>query len=1113
MVKLLGKIGLASGGKGKTPTVRKPNRPVLGQLEHLEDRSVPATLYVGLASDYTITQDISPSGLSLFDKVTWNGPSGSVSNLTYGQHAFGTISSAVSVAGSNDTIRVAASTFSDGAVSLTRSLTFDIPAGAGGFSLVLGGSSNLNLTLTGNGSVPVTGNSGSNQIVGNNAANTINGSSGTDTIRGGLGDDSITGGTGIDTAEFTGSRSNYTISVNGSTVTVSDLSSKNNEGIDTLIGVERLSFKGDVVRAVPSSLDFQVGTKASPKVSSLVFGSAFVNSAATGNQIQVTMQLDQGSDSDGNFVATNDGTLVSLNVANGGKEIVMQGTASALNAFLNSGKIQYSSKTGTQRLVKMTSSNDNLSDTGWTYLNGITTVAPVFTSANSTAVTYGNSVNFTVTTTSTPAATYSITTGSLPGGISLNSSTGLLSGSTNAGTYNFTITASNGTQTTNQAFTLTVNQAALTVTATAQSKAYGDSDPALTYSVTAGALVGSDAFTGALSRSSGEDAGTYAINQGTLSAGSNYTVTFVGANLTVGKATLGISADAKSKTYGDSDPNLTYVISGLKNGDTSSVVTGALSRVSGENAGTYAINQGTVVASANYDVVYTGADLTINKRLVTASATASNKTFDGNTNASAQVSVTGLPGDDLSVSFGSATFDSASVGFEKTVTVSGLVLHGAAANNYQLANTTTTATANITGSGIVGTTLQVVGSGLDDEFIIAINTKNITQAYVIWKLNGVTTTSLFSITGLTGVTVHGADGNDKLTMNAEVPLPVSLYGDNGNDILRGGNYNDSLFGGEGTDTLYGSLGDDTLDGGASTDTLFGQDGNDTLIAGAGDTVPNTLDGGNGSDTLIGAEGDDTLTGGSNSLSDGADTIQGFGGNDKIFGGNGNDNLSGGDGADTIDGGNGNDSISGGEGNDTLNGSFGDDTINGDAGDDTINGGDGNDTVAGGLGNDVIHGTAGDDTLNGGEGNNIIQGGDGNDIIAAGEGNNFILGQAGNDTISVGNGNNIVVGGLGNDTISTGNGNNLVIGGAGLDTITVGNGSNLVIGSSTTYDANESNLRTIHNEWLRTDISTTQKKANLSAGVNGVKLALGQTVIDDLSVDQIFAGSGDNWLWI
>ena len=80
----------------------------------------------------------------------------------------------------------------------------------------------------------------------------------------------------------------------------------------------------------------------------------------------------------------------------------------------------------------------------------------------------------------------------------------------------------------------TIAKKDLTVTADAKSKTQGEADPALTY--TAEGLVGSDTLTGALSREAGEDPGTYAITQGTLTAGDNYEITFVPATLTINKA-------------------------------------------------------------------------------------------------------------------------------------------------------------------------------------------------------------------------------------------------------------------------------------------------------------------------------------------------------------------------------------------------------------------------------------------------------------------------------------------------------------------------------------------------------------------------------------------------
>jgi hypothetical protein len=78
-----------------------------------------------------------------------------------------------------------------------------------------------------------------------------------------------------------------------------------------------------------------------------------------------------------------------------------------------------------------------------------------------------------------------------------------------------------------------INPRPITVTADAKNKFYGEADPPLTYQVTSGSLVAGDSFTGGLTRVPGENLGSYAILQGTLTAGSNYAVSYVGALLTI----------------------------------------------------------------------------------------------------------------------------------------------------------------------------------------------------------------------------------------------------------------------------------------------------------------------------------------------------------------------------------------------------------------------------------------------------------------------------------------------------------------------------------------------------------------------------------------------------
>ena len=85
----------------------------------------------------------------------------------------------------------------------------------------------------------------------------------------------------------------------------------------------------------------------------------------------------------------------------------------------------------------------------------------------------------------------------------------------------------------------------------------------------------------------------YGINQGTLAASSNYALNYTGANLTVGQRALTVTADAKSRAYGDANPALTYQVggSGLVNGDT---LSGALatSATAASNVGTTGSGRG-----------------------------------------------------------------------------------------------------------------------------------------------------------------------------------------------------------------------------------------------------------------------------------------------------------------------------------------------------------------------------------------------------------------------------------------------------------------------------------------------------------------------------------------
>ena len=192
--------------------------------------------------------------------------------------------------------------------------------------------------------------------------------------------------------------------------------------------------------------------------------------------------------------------------------------------------------------------------------------------------------------------------------------------------------------------TLTVNRRPVTVIADSKTKIYGNVNPSLTYTVaadgmgTSRALYSTDTLLGSLATTATNSTGvgTVAITQGTVdnTNNNNYDITYTSANLTIGKATLNVTADNKSKVYGDVNPELEYTISGYVNGEDlgSSGVTGAptISTIAtaASNVNTYAITSAANnLAASNYDFSYVDGTLTVNRRPVTVTGNNKTKTY------------------------------------------------------------------------------------------------------------------------------------------------------------------------------------------------------------------------------------------------------------------------------------------------------------------------------------------------------------------------------------------------------------------------------------------------------------------------------------------------------
>lgn len=363
--------------------------------------------------------------------------------------------------------------------------------------------------------------------------------------------------------------------------------------------------------------------------------------------------------------------------------------------------------------------------------------------------------------------------------------------------------------------------------------------------------------------------------------------------------------------------------------------------------------------------------------------------------------------------------------------------------------------------------------------------------------------------------LHGGAGHDRIYGEAGRDLILAVEGD---DVLDGGGEIDLIKGGLGQDVLYGGPGNDGLDGGSGDDVVWGGDGNDVLSGesialGSTTTGDDYLDGEAGDDWVLGLRGDDVLYGGTgadhlygdqvssnapnfeltypgivttlpgqafNSLTggadyldggEGADYLQGDAGDDVLLGGEDNDELVGDDlqvgiiqegddwlegegGNDTLIGGGGEDALYGGDGDDVLVGDYAnnvglgfDDLLDGGAGADELQGGGGEDLVLGGSDNDRLFGEAGDDILDGEQGADELQGGDGDDLLNGGTEHDRLFGQGGADDLAGGTGDDLLSGGDGDDFLDGEDGADQVVGGAGQDLLVGGVGDDTLSGES------------------------------------------------------------------
>ena len=248
--------------------------------------------------------------------------------------------------------------------------------------------------------------------------------------------------------------------------------------------------------------------------------------------------------------------------------------------------------------------------------------------------------------------------------------------------------------------TYSIGKAQVTVTPEAHAITYGDA-PAHNGVTYTGFIGGDDAsvITGApsysYSYSQYGDAGTYDITVNTdgMSATRYDFVAGDGTGkLTVNKATLNVSANDNTITYGDAPAGNGVTCEGFKGTDTQSVVSGTPTYTytynQYDNVGTYKITYNTGLTATNYDfaAVAESGTLTVNQKEVGLSWSTDALTYDGNPQAPTATATGTVNNDEITVT---VTGQETNAGTGYTATASALT--GSKAGNYKLpaANTTT----------------------------------------------------------------------------------------------------------------------------------------------------------------------------------------------------------------------------------------------------------------------------------------------------------------------------------------------------------------------------------------------------------------------------------------
>jgi filamentous hemagglutinin family protein len=373
----------------------------------------------------------------------------------------------------------------------------------------------------------------------------------------------------------------------------------------------------------------------------------------------------------------------------------------------------------------------------------------------------------------------------------------------------------------------------LTIAANNTSMVYGAASTPTTSSTTTGYLNGdtyaqsvstdaSIAIAGARSGANYLTAGNHNLTASGAAGGLGYGFAYTDGTLAVTPKALTITATATGKTYDASAAATTALDSNKFQNDVVQLnSTSSLFNNKNAGAGKTVTVSGLSIAgadAANYTLSNTNAttSATIAAKALTASFTAADKIYNGNTTATVSGASSDIIAGDTVSFANTATFADKNVGIGKVVSISGVQLTGADAANYALSNTTASANASISAKALTAsfnasnkvydglTTATVTGtsSGIEGTDVVTFantsatfNDKNVDVNKAVsisgvtmggagagnYTLANTTATSYANVTAK-NITVSGITASDK-TYDGSTSATVSTSAVNWGDLV------------------------------------------------------------------------------------------------------------------------------------------------------------------------------------------------------------------------------------------------------------------------------------------------------------------------------------------